>query len=438
MDHDLQSNETRAHAVLDNATLFSAANFLVRHNDGGKVRNVNLLGIAGLADALVMHQRITVDRAGWDYFTAAVPQEWLPSIEPMVDVSEFSMLPQEVVVEAVVKSSNSVLLGYALTVIDQITETEGGRDINTTYFSYTGSDLGRNRDEQELVSLLQEKLDLAIPDMHLHLRSYEHVSALQSLVRAIQYQHYAGQIGQAYIPHDYRGRILNVISRERTQPAFRGMWERLMARVSTSIKKQYDEKLDWTRPSDDGSFAVWERFQTPTFLAMALEKTKTVGDLFHHVRDIRNKARSLREMLERYTGVDNSKESAALALDIRRVAQELDSAAPSKPGSVFSVSVGLPASISLRMNLPSFGASKSVAFIRDIYDNHAIPLTLSRDMERVFGSVTQLLTLDPLKDVLPDQNVLDGFFERAQRAGGEQALLGAPNGEDGSEDGRSG
>ncbi len=405
------STDKRASAVLDNAMMFSAANFLIRNNGGDNVRNVNLLGLAGLADALVMHQRITVDRAGWEYFAGSVPVAWLPSIEPMLDIVDFELPPQEVVVEAMVKSSNSILLGYALTMVDQLTQTEGGRDLNTTYFSYTGSDLGRQRNEQELVSLLEDKLETAIPamHMHLHLRSYVHVSALQSLVRAVQYQHFATELGQAYLAHEFRGRILNVISRDRVQPSFRMIWERLMTRMSTSIAKEYNEKLDWAQPADDGSFALWERFQMPTFLAMALERTTSVGDLFHHIRDIRDKAMPLRLLLEQYTAVDSAKKGAELALDLRRVAHELDSVAPPKPGSVLSVSIGLPPSVSLRMNLPSLAAKRSVAFVRDIYDNHAVPLVLARDVSRVFGSVIQPLTLDPLLEIAPGENVIDAF-----------------------------
>ncbi|GLI99012.1 hypothetical protein [Sphingobium sp. BS19] len=410
MSEKSTQSDQHASVVLDNAILFSAANYLVRHDGGNTVRNVNLFGLSGLVDALVMHQRITVDRAGWEYFADAVPATWLPSIQPMLNIVDFALPPQETVVDAVMQSSNSILLSYALTVIDQSTETEGGRDLNTTYFSYTGSDLGRNRNEQELVSLLQDRLELAIPPMHLHLRSYDHVSALQSLVRAVQYQCYATELGQAYLPHDFRGRIINVMSRDRVEPAFRSMWERLMARVTTNIEKAYNEKLEWSHFSDDGSFALWEKFQMPTFLTMALEKTKEVGDLFHHVLDLRNKAMPLRHLIEQYSDVDSVEKAAAIALDVRRVSHELDSVAPAKPTSVFSVAIGFPPSVSLRMNLPSSSAKRSVAFVRDIYDNHAVPLCLARDMGRVFGSVTQPLTLDPLLEVAPGENVIDSFF----------------------------
>lgn len=411
-----------ASVVLDNALLFSAANFLVRQKDGDKVRNVNLLGIAALVDALVMHQRLTVDRAGWDYFSEAVPATWLPSIAPMVDIVDFELPSQEMVVDAVVRSENTILLGYALTVIDQVTHTEGGRDLNTTYFTYTGSDLGRQRNEQELVSLLQERLNLAIPAMHLHLRNYEHVSGLQSLVRAVQYQHFASELGQAYLPHDFRGRVLNIVSRDRVEPKFRQLWQRLMARLTGSIEKEYDEKLEWTEPTADGSFELWQRLQMPTFLAMALERTTQIEDLFHHVTDIRNKARPLRELLEQFTETDSQEKGAKLALEVRRVAHELDSIAPTKPSSVLSVAIGLPASISLSLDIPSLTAKQSVAFIRDVYDNHAVPLSLEPDVKRVFGSVTQPLTLDRLKDVGPGENVLDSFLQHARSGSTWQQL----------------
>lgn len=404
--------DNRASVVLDNALLFSAANLHLRNDNEQKVRNVNLLGLSALVDALVMHQRLTVDQRGWDYFKEAVPPAWLPSIEPMVDVVAFDLPPQAMVAEAVVDSANSVLLCYALTSIDRMIKTDEGRDLIITYFSYTGSDLGINEEEQNLIEVLQERLGFAIPDMHLHLRSYEHVSALQSLVRVFQYQQFASELGQSYIPHDFRGSIINILARDRVQPAFRQVWERLMAVMSRAIEKEYDEKLEWTRPADDGSFALWERFEMPTFLAMALERTTQVGDLFHHVREIRNKALDLRQLLEQFTDVENQRRGDAITNDVRRVAHELGSTAPSKSASIFSVAVGMPPSVSLRMNLPSLAAKRSVSFVRDIYDNHAVPLTLARDVERVFGSVTQPLALQSLREIAPGQNALDFFLNR--------------------------
>lgn len=419
MTDAISSSDDRASVVLDNALLFSAANLHLRNNNAERVRNVNLLGLSALVDALVMHQRLTLDRRGWEYFEASVPPAWLPSIAPMVDVIDFELPAQEAVAEAVVQSNNSVLLGYALTSIDRMVETEEGRDLILTYFSYTGSDLGMSKEEQDLVSMMQDRLQFAIPDMHLHLRSYAHVSALQSLVRVFQYQHFASTLGQAYIPHDFRGSIINILSRDRVQPAFRQSWERLMDVMSEAIRKEYNEKLEWIRPADDGSFALWERFKMPTFLAMALERTTHADDLFHHVQDIRNKARDLRHLLEQFTDVDTTTRSDAITKDVRRVAHELASVAPSKPASIFSVAVGLPPSISLRMNLPSLTARRSVAFVRDIYDNHAVPLSLAKDIERVFGSVTQPLALSSLREIAPGENVLDFVLAKiGSRTGG--------------------
>lgn len=412
--------DQRASVVLDNALLFSAANLHVRNNGGEKVRNVNLLGLSALVDALVMHQRLTIDRRGWDYFAEAVPPAWLPSIQPMVDVLDFDLPPQAAVAEAVTNSSNAVLLAYALTSIDRMVETEEGRDLILTYFSYTGSDLGLNHEEQDLVSLLQERLNIAIPDVHLHLRNYEHVGALQSLVRVFQYQSFASSLGQAYIPHDFRGSIINILSRDRVQPAFRLAWEKLMGVMSDAIKKEYNEKISWARPATDESFALWERFAMPTFLTMALERTDKVDDLFHHVGSIRNRAQDLRHLLEQFTDADTTARGDAIANDVRRVAHELNSTAPTKATSIFSVAVGLPPSVSLRMNLPSLAARRSVAFVRDIYDNHAVPLTLAGDVERVFGSITQPLALSALRNIKPGENVLEHFLSTARfRASGE-------------------
>lgn len=418
--------DQHASVVLDNAVLFSAANLHVRNNSGDTIRNVNLLGLSALVDALIMHQRLTIDRRGWDYFAKVVPPAWLPSIQPMVDILDFDLPPQTAVAEAVADSTNAVLLAYALTTIDRMVTTEEGRDLILTYFSYTGSDLGINREEQELVSLLQERLDIAIPDMHLHLRSYEHVGALQSLVRVFQYQSFASSLGQAYIPHDFRGSIINILSRDCVQPAFRLAWEKLMGVMSNAIKKEYNEKLGWARPTKDESFALWERFAMPTFLAMALARTDKLDDLFHHVGNIRNKAQDLRHLLEQFTDADTTIRGDAIANDVRRVAHELGSTAPTKAASIFSVAVGLPLSVSLRMNVPSLAARRSVAFVRDIYDNHAVPLTLAGDVERVFGSVTQPLALSALREIKPGENVLERFLSTARfKATGEPLVGGA-------------
>ena len=250
--------------------------------------------------------------------------------------------------------------------------------------------------------------------MHLHLRNYEHVSVLQSLVRVCQYQSFASSLGQAYVPHDFRGSIINILSRDRVQPAFRLAWEKLMGVMSEAIKKEYDKELAWARPEADGSSALWERFAMPTFLAMALARTETVDDLFHHVGEIRNKAQDLRHLLEQFTDAGTTGRGDAIANDVRRVAHELGNTAPTKAASIFSVAVGLPPSVNLRMNLPSLTARKSVAFVRDIYDNHAVPLTLAGDVERVFGSVTQPLALSALREIKPGENVLDRFLSTAR------------------------
>ena len=333
---------------------------------------------------------------------------------PMVDIVEFGLPSQDVVVDAVVQSMNCVLLAYTLAQIDMVITTRANRPLTAAYFAYTGSEIGLNRDEGELIDLLQERLGRAIPDMHFYLRSYEHVSTLQCLVRSVQSQHFASERGQAYIPHEFRGRIMNVLAREKSQPAFRIIWEQLMARMTAGIKKEYDEKLDWTRPADNGSFALWERLNMPIFLTMALEQTKGVEDLFFHVREIRDKARPLRELIDQYVHIQDAQQGARVGQEIRAVANELGSVAPAKPSSIFSVSIGLPMSISLGFNLPPANANRSVAFIRDIYDNHAVPLFLVRDFERVFDAGVNQGVLDVLDGVAPSENVLDSFFERAQ------------------------
>ena len=71
------------------------------------------------------------------------------------------------------------------------------------------------------------------------------------------------------------------------------------------------------------------------------------------------------------------------------------------------------------MNLPSLTARRSVAFVRDIYDNHAVPLSLAKDIERVFGSVTQPLALSSLREIAPGENVLDFVLAKiGSRTGG--------------------
>lgn len=50
--------------VLDNAFLYGVASFFKRHNNNQYVRNVNILSLSALVDAIIMHQRLIVIQKG--------------------------------------------------------------------------------------------------------------------------------------------------------------------------------------------------------------------------------------------------------------------------------------------------------------------------------------------------------------------------------------
>lgn len=400
--------------VLDNALLFSAANFFNRQNSNQFVRGVNLLGLAALADALVMHDRITIDRAGWEYFLAAVPVQWQPAIEPMADILTFDFPDQKDIVEALFKTDSGTLLCYATAVIDDIVLTAEEDPLKNIYFAYTGSDLSPDwRNEQTLISQISDLLP-NIPNIHFYLRSYEHVSGLQSLVRALQYEYVAGDLGRPFLPHDYRGRMLNIVARSQADPSFRGLWAKFISTVRERIELDYSERLSWTLCSD--SSLIWDRVQKPVFLAMAMQRAKTLEDLFSYVRDIRDRAMPLRRLFDEFSD-PTSTNKARIAQELKSVAFEMAKSEPDHARSTISLSAGLPASFSLGIDLPKRSKFQSISFIRDIYDNHSLPSTLGHDFERLFGTRIQGLTHKTLDKISPAENVVDFAMNRLSGVG---------------------
>jgi hypothetical protein len=55
--------------------------------------------------------------------------------------------------------------------------------------------------------------------------------------------------------------------------------------------------LGWVKPAISDSYDLWQKFDMPLFLAMALQKCKHYDDLFAYIADIRDRAFPLRQML---------------------------------------------------------------------------------------------------------------------------------------------
>jgi hypothetical protein len=197
-------------ALLDNAFVHSAASLLWRVENDMNVRNVNILGLSALVDAIVMHDRLVIDARGWEYFKESAPRLWIPNIEPFLDVTDISLPPAESIIEELVSKDNFMLICYAMSQFDHIELcADAHGDMRELYFSYSGQDIESSEVEKILDALIREKLNTNIPDVHFNLRNYEHVGTLQCFVRALQYDQLAAKMGISYLSQEFRGRVLN-------------------------------------------------------------------------------------------------------------------------------------------------------------------------------------------------------------------------------------
>lgn len=381
----MTSTTNDSQVLLDNAFLFSAAN--LRNSR----RNVNILGLSALADAIVMHQRITVDSKGWEYFENNVPPQWLPYISPLVDVVTYQLPPIETITEKLIKDPRALLACYLMSEVDfldlGIVSSEAHSknfDINYYYLTYTGSEIADETGEEELLRLIDVYRPKAIPEMQFNHRWSDHISTLQCLVRAMQYDAFAANRGEAYLSHEFRGRVLNIFSQQRASTKYKNCWVNLMAKVSTLIENEFKEHLEWASPLIEDSHALWLRLETPIFLSQALQKCTSAKDLFAHVADIREKARPVRELLQTLTSGTSNEGTQNAVLEMRRLSYELTNTQPTPHDTKLSLSIGLPISASFGIDIPTKQKSRSVSFIRDIYDNYAIPYNLVEDIKRCF------------------------------------------------------
>lgn len=408
-----EEDSGRGRALVDNAFLFSVASIFIRIKRNLRIRNVDILGLSALVDAIIMHRRLAVDSSGWAYFEEHCPTRWLPFLVPYIDIIEFNLPSFKLVVPDIAANDQFWALGYLFGVADSVGFIDDKRlDFRNLYFSYTSSDVAEGTQEQELIHFLENNRPSRIPEMMYYLRHNEHVSSVQCLIRALQYQAFAVARGEAYLSQEFRGRVLRFFGRYQSSNEFRVIWDRIMLRIVGSIEKEHKTKLSWTSDYLKDS-AIWSELEMPLFLAMALRRTKSIDDLFFEVTILRDKAFTLRQLLEEMTYINDQKNLDKTSNEAKQLAYAIDDVRAADHRTKISASIGFPWSFSVDLKVDLSRQNRGVSFIRDIYDNYAIPLRLSADIERVFGNVKlQSLVTEPIADKYMDRNFLDQIGDR--------------------------
>jgi hypothetical protein len=181
----------------------------------------------------------------------------------------------------------------------------------------------------------------------------------------------------------------------------------LIAKISSHIENEFNEHLEWASPIIDDSLALWLRLESPVFLSLALNKCNHQRDLFACVADIREKARPIREMLQTLTSTTSQREARKAALEMRKISYELAKTQPKPSDTKVSLGIGLPISASFGIDVLTKNKSRFVSFIRDIYDNYAIPYALYEDLKRCFRfEKVQHLTEMSVPDLSDGDNLL--------------------------------
>jgi hypothetical protein len=267
------------------------------------------------------------------------------------------------------------------------------------YLAYTGSEIGSEEEEDALVELLKQRIPKGM-DARFGLRYSRDVSPLQCLIRATQYQRYADALGQTYLSHEFRGTVLNLAGRLGTDPAFKTSWEKVIKAISAGIEHEYGERMEWIHSAIVESVKLWQKFDMPLFLAMALQKCTRLEDLFAHVTDIRDRALPVRHLLGQLLGA--GEKSHELLKEAREFSYALSDVKPTYSATKLSWRVSVPLSVALSADL-RFSQRRSTAFVRDIYDNYSIPYTLKEDVRRVFGLNKFDVSLLDMEPERPDE-----------------------------------
>jgi len=365
--------KSKAYAIIDNAFVYGVGSLFLRRQSEQTVKNVNVLALAGLADALVMHDFIMIDSRGWDFATRYWPESWTAELSNYVEIEEFELPSTNNVVDCLLKSDTAKLLCQALNWIDNTVTSENSVNLRQSYLSYTGHEIGYWKSESAIIQRLHDGIeqDSWLSSCEFNLRTAEHVSTLQCMVRAIQYSEFASTRGLTYYSHEFRGRIINAICSIGTNQQYKKFWTGLVKKLQEQVILENSENWVWKTDEFEKSFEVWEKFDSPIFLSMALRECQHINDLISRILDLREKAAPLRRVFREYIrsiemGDNESRNELLLELD------EI-----SKSLAPLGVSIGYQPSE--KRNL------KSLAIARDLYDNCVLPYTFYDDINRLLG-----------------------------------------------------
>jgi hypothetical protein len=186
-----------------------------------------------------------------------------------------------------------------------------------------------------------------------------------------------------------------------------------MGKIAKSIQSEYNSKMEWNPELFANSKDIFIKTEMPIFLSMALQDSETIDDLFFYVKSIRDKALPIRNLIAELSGSSVAQTKKSAANDIKRLTYAIFDAKPNETTTKFSLSVGLPFSLGLKVDKSIDNKSLHVRFIRDIYDNYSIPYTLSDDIKRVF-KLPQIQTQAErkLEEGLLKDNLLDTAAKR--------------------------
>lgn len=369
--------------VVDNAFIYGIIDTFNRLNNGLLIRNVNILALSGLVDAIVMHQRLVVDRRAWECLECVLPVSWLARLSPIVDVIQFD-LPSEVsALDALLGNRDLTLISFASSLLDRqrLFGEDGKSDLAQVYFAYTGSVLGPQNDERKLIALLKKRVQY--PQLDLWLRNEDHVSAFQSAVRGLQYEAFATSLGLAYLPHEFRGRIMNAASMTFTDEKLKQAWKNVQNRMLRTLEGNTGRNLDWIGEQAVQSRDIWKEIKTPIFLPIVLRNAESVDDILTEATKLRENARRFRELLVSFLYSQPGENTGDILTELEEASHEISNPVLNEKSS-FSISIGIPFSVSIGGDFSLLRGRKSRNFIRDIYRNHPLAGMLESDICRVF------------------------------------------------------
>ena len=379
-------------ALADNAFIFGVGRLFARVRAEESLSNVNVLALAGLADALVMHDEILIDSIGWEFLTKNLPERWISDLYSCAQIQPLELPKIEDVVDSVLNSDNAKLLCQALNWLDNSGGSDELANLRQSYLSYTGHELGAWRTEQRIIDQLSEGIgeDGWLRSGEFNLRTLEHVSTLQCMVRAIQYCEFSANSGYTYYSHEFRGRVINAVSSIGTNTAYKEFWDYLISKMQDEIVLKNSEKWIWKSEKFQNSTDYWEKFNAPIFLGMALNDCTHVNELLSRILDLRAKADPLRKIFSQFTSAVQEQDHIAskkLLIELNAISDSLAKLEKNRLISRFSISFGLPLGISIGYQPTENKNLKTLTIARDLYENYQLPYTFYDDINRLLGSL---------------------------------------------------